>query len=112
MGLVLNLKTKNIELYAVSHLLYNISVSGNRFIVTLRLDSSRNISVHLSKLVGLKHLFTIKDGSIEKVCKMFIITPECLKGDIFLMCISVVIVHKSPFVGILFFKNDASVTNV
>ena len=43
---------------------------------------------------------------------MFIITPECLKGDIFLMCISVVIVHKSPFVGILFFKNDASVTNV
>ena len=38
-----------------------------------------------------------EDGSIEKVCKMFIITPECLKGDIFLMCISVVIVHKSPF---------------
>ena len=43
---------------------------------------------------------------------MLIITPECLKGDIFLMCISVVIVHKSPFVGILVFKNDASVTNI
>ena len=72
-------------------------VIGHRFIVTLRLDSSRNISVHLSKLVGLKHLFTIKDGSIEKVCKMFIITPESLKGDIFLVSSVVGIIHMSPF---------------
>lgn len=112
MGLVLNLKTKNIKLNAIRHLLYYISVSGNRFIVTLRLDCSRDISVHFCKFVRFKYLFAIKDSSIEKVCKMFIITPECLKGDIFLVCISVVIVHKSPFVGILFFKNDASVINI
>ena len=112
MGLVLNLKTKNIELNAIRHLLYYISVSGNRFIVTFGMNCSRDISVHFCKFVRFKYLFTIKDSSIEKVCKMFIITPECLKGDIFLMCISVVIVHKSPFVGILVFKNDASVTNI
>ena len=102
MRLVLNLKTKNIKLHAVRHLLYNISVSGNRFIVTFRLDSSRNISVHLGKLVGFKHLFTIKDSSIEKICKMFIVTPESLKGDIFLVSSAVGIIHMSPFLYVLY----------
>ena len=104
MGLVLNLKTKNIELNAIRHLLYYISVSGNRFIVTFGMNCSRDISVHLIKLVGLKHLFTIKDGSIEKVCKMFIITPESLKGDIFLVSSAVAIILMSPFLNVSYVR--------
>ena len=106
---VLNLKTENIKLHTVRHLLYNISVSGNRFIVTFRLDSSRNISVHLSKFIRLKHLSAIKDSSIEKICKMFIITPESLKCDIFLVSSAVCIIHMSPFFKFLYVRYSENI---
>ena len=48
----------NIKTYFSDYKLNLVQIldSDNRFIVILRLDSSRNISVHLSKLIRLKHL--------------------------------------------------------